>query len=92
MAGIGILFGMHLVNLVHLMCKSISFDIFRIFNWFLCHKLFPTFLIFTVVFCRIKGTDFGIILQEEDQVEVSFTRNWDPSLEGRVVPLNIDKR
>ncbi|XP_020113077.1 probable rhamnogalacturonate lyase B isoform X2 [Ananas comosus] len=40
----------------------------------------------------IKGTDFSIILQEEDQVEVSFTRNWDPSLEGRVVPLNIDKR
>jgi hypothetical protein len=42
--------------------------------------------------CRIKGTEFRIIYQDENQAEVSFTRNWDPSLEGKAVPLNIDKR
>lgn len=41
---------------------------------------------------RIKGTEFRIIYHDEDQAEVSFTRNWDPSLEGKAVPLNIDKR
>ncbi|KAG1361069.1 putative rhamnogalacturonate lyase B [Cocos nucifera] len=40
----------------------------------------------------IKGTDFRIIFQDEEQVEVSFTRTWTPSLEGTLVPLNIDKR
>lgn len=25
-------------------------------------------------------------------MEVSFTRTWDPSLNGKLVPLNIDKR
>jgi hypothetical protein len=42
--------------------------------------------------CRIKGTEFRIIYHDENQAEVSFTRNWDPSLEGKAVPLNIDKR
>jgi hypothetical protein len=42
--------------------------------------------------CRIKGTEFRIVYQDENQAEVSFTRNWDPSLEGKAVPLNIDKR
>nr|XP_010907787.1 probable rhamnogalacturonate lyase B [Elaeis guineensis] len=40
----------------------------------------------------IKGTDFRIILQSEEQVEVSFTRTWAPSLKGKLVPLKIDKR
>lgn len=31
-------------------------------------------------------------MDNEEQVEVSFTRMWDPSLEGKYVPLNIDKR
>ncbi|XP_057434888.1 probable rhamnogalacturonate lyase B isoform X2 [Lotus japonicus] len=40
----------------------------------------------------IKGTTFKVIVENEDQVEVSFTRMWDASLEGKLVPLNIDKR
>ncbi|PKA46203.1 hypothetical protein AXF42_Ash015496 [Apostasia shenzhenica] len=40
----------------------------------------------------IKGTEFREILVDEGQVEVSFTRRWDPSLNNRLVPLNIDKR
>ncbi|KAJ3692874.1 hypothetical protein LUZ60_011969 [Juncus effusus] len=44
------------------------------------------------IFDVIKGTKFSIIQQDDDQVEVSFTRMWDPSLQGKAVPLNIDKR
>lgn len=39
-----------------------------------------------------KGTSFKVIVETEDQVEVSFTRTWDSSLEGNGVPLNLDKR
>ena len=42
--------------------------------------------------CRIYGTSFRVVVENEDQVELSFTRMWDPSLEGKSVPLNIDKR
>lgn len=31
-------------------------------------------------------------METEEQVEVSFSRPWDPSLQGKFVPLNIDKR
>ena len=41
---------------------------------------------------RIKGTSFRVIVESEEQVEISFTRLWDPSLQGKQVPLNIDKR
>jgi rhamnogalacturonan endolyase len=41
---------------------------------------------------RIKGSTFKVILEDEDQVELSFSRNWDASMEGKMVPLNIDKR
>ncbi|KAF8411333.1 hypothetical protein HHK36_003880 [Tetracentron sinense] len=44
------------------------------------------------IFDVIKGTSFNVILESEDQVELSFTRTWDPSLRGKYVPLNIDKR
>ncbi|KAF1865176.1 hypothetical protein Lal_00004550 [Lupinus albus] len=44
------------------------------------------------LFDVIKGTCFRVIVQNEEQVELSFTRMWDPSLEGVFVPLNIDKR
>lgn len=40
----------------------------------------------------IKGTSFRVIVENEEQVELSFTRTWDASLEGKYVPLNIDKR
>lgn len=31
-------------------------------------------------------------MESEEQVELSFTRAWDPSQQGKLVPLNIDKR
>ncbi|XP_061372085.1 uncharacterized protein LOC133314604 isoform X2 [Gastrolobium bilobum] len=43
------------------------------------------------IFDVIKGTCFKVIVQNEEQVELSFMRMWDPSLEGKFVPLNIDK-
>ncbi|GMH31604.1 hypothetical protein Nepgr_033448 [Nepenthes gracilis] len=46
----------------------------------------------TGTYDRIKGTNFRIIVENEEQVELSFTREWDPSLKGKLVPLNIDKR
>ncbi|XP_021888103.1 uncharacterized protein LOC110807313 [Carica papaya] len=46
----------------------------------------------TGIFDVIKGTEFKIIVEDEEQVEISFTRTWYPSLEGKAVPLNIDKR
>ncbi|KAF6150992.1 hypothetical protein GIB67_016470 [Kingdonia uniflora] len=41
---------------------------------------------------RIVGTNFTVIVEDSDQVELSFTRTWDSSPEGNHVPLNIDKR
>nr|XP_028950266.1 probable rhamnogalacturonate lyase B isoform X2 [Malus domestica] len=46
----------------------------------------------TGIFDVIKGTSFTIIMENEEQVELSFTRTWDPSQGGKLVPLNIDKR
>lgn len=46
----------------------------------------------TGTFDVIKGTVFKVIVENEEQVELSFTRTWDPSLKGKLVPLNIDKR
>ncbi|XWS25409.1 hypothetical protein CRYUN_Cryun27aG0065700 [Craigia yunnanensis] len=40
----------------------------------------------------IKGGKFRVIVENEEQVEISFTRAWSSSLEGKHVPLNIDKR
>lgn len=49
------------------------------------------FLIYGV-FCRLEGTKFEVVVQTEDQIELSFTRTWNFSLEGTVIPLNVDKR
>ncbi|XP_050234908.1 probable rhamnogalacturonate lyase B isoform X2 [Mercurialis annua] len=46
----------------------------------------------TGTFYVIKGTDFRVIVETEKQVEISFTIMWDSSLEGKLAPLNIDKR
>lgn len=46
----------------------------------------------TGVFEVIKSTKFEVIMETEEQVELSFSRPWDPSLMGKLVPLNIDKR
>ncbi|XP_042471341.1 uncharacterized protein LOC122053383 isoform X2 [Zingiber officinale] len=44
------------------------------------------------IFDVIEGTHSELIYQDETQIEVSFTRKWEPSLQGKHVPLNIDKR
>ncbi|KAL0670240.1 hypothetical protein Bca4012_032944 [Brassica carinata] len=40
----------------------------------------------------LEGTRFEIITQNEEQVEISFTRTWTISKRGSLVPLNVDKR
>ncbi|KAL3655230.1 hypothetical protein CASFOL_001016 [Castilleja foliolosa] len=41
----------------------------------------------------IKTTNFKVITESDEQVELSFSRQWDPSVHrGKLVPLNIDKR
>ncbi|KAL5777437.1 hypothetical protein ACOSP7_010363 [Xanthoceras sorbifolium] len=39
---------------------------------------------------RIESTNYSVIVQNEEQVELSFTRMWYPKSVG--IPLNIDKR
>ncbi|KAL8131044.1 uncharacterized protein LOC141711378 isoform X2 [Apium graveolens] len=43
-------------------------------------------------FDMINGTVFEIIVQNEEQVELSFKRPWDSSLKDEHSPLYIDKR
>ncbi|KAI3725621.1 hypothetical protein L1987_65412 [Smallanthus sonchifolius] len=44
------------------------------------------------VFEVINATSFKVIVETEEQVELSFSRPWDPSLKGKLAPINIDKR
>ncbi|XP_041017227.1 uncharacterized protein LOC121259642 isoform X2 [Juglans microcarpa x Juglans regia] len=45
------------------------------------------------IFDRMEGTSLKVIVENEEQVELSFTRMWDPSIDqGKLIPLNIDKR
>lgn len=44
------------------------------------------------VFEVIKATEFKVIMETEEQVELSFSRPWDTSLQGKLAPINIDKR
>ncbi|KAI9097884.1 hypothetical protein K1719_025655 [Acacia pycnantha] len=41
---------------------------------------------------RLEATNFTVVVQNEEQLELSFTRTWLPSLEGKIPPLSIDKR
>ncbi|GAU14328.1 hypothetical protein TSUD_308880 [Trifolium subterraneum] len=41
---------------------------------------------------RMDTTNLTVIVENEEQVELSFTRTWNFSLEGKLAPLNIDKR
>ncbi|XP_019237627.1 PREDICTED: probable rhamnogalacturonate lyase B isoform X3 [Nicotiana attenuata] len=42
-------------------------------------------------FDEIEGNSFKVIVENEEQIELSFTRTWDPSLQGEHSPLIIDK-
>ncbi|XP_075082376.1 uncharacterized protein LOC107778218 isoform X2 [Nicotiana tabacum] len=43
-------------------------------------------------FDEIEGNSFKVIVETEEQIELSFIRTWDPSLQGEHSPLTIDKR
>ncbi|KAI8548474.1 hypothetical protein RHMOL_Rhmol07G0276400 [Rhododendron molle] len=44
------------------------------------------------VFDVLDGTGFKVVVEDGEQIELSFTRPWDPSLQVDHSPLNIDKR
>ncbi|RDX74413.1 rhiE, partial [Mucuna pruriens] len=46
----------------------------------------------TGTFERIVGTSLNVVTENEEQVEISFTSKWDPSLKEEQAPLNIDIR
>ncbi|XP_047320375.1 rhamnogalacturonate lyase-like [Impatiens glandulifera] len=43
-------------------------------------------------FDKLIGTSFEVIVETEEQVELSFVRTWDISQKGKISPLNVDKR
>ncbi|XP_059307364.1 uncharacterized protein LOC132058946 isoform X2 [Lycium ferocissimum] len=43
------------------------------------------------IFDKLYATDFKVIMEDENQVELSFTRTWD-SLNASHLSMNIDKR
>ncbi|XP_065863348.1 rhamnogalacturonate lyase B-like [Euphorbia lathyris] len=43
------------------------------------------------IFDKVQTTDFKIIKEDEQQVEISFSKKWDPK-DKSAVPLNVDKR
>lgn len=52
---------------------------------------FLNLLLIFVMLIRLGGTEFKAIVEREDQVEISFKRNWDASLQN-IVYLNTDIR
>ncbi|GER47816.1 rhamnogalacturonate lyase family protein [Striga asiatica] len=46
----------------------------------------------TGTFELIRGEKFEVVVQTEEQIELSFSRTWDVSEQGKFGPLNIDKR
>ncbi|XP_016467717.2 uncharacterized protein LOC107790313 isoform X2 [Nicotiana tabacum] len=46
----------------------------------------------TGTFERLICTTYKVILERDDQIELSFSREWDVSLQDKLIPLNIDKR
>ncbi|KAI3899343.1 hypothetical protein MKW92_003789 [Papaver armeniacum] len=43
-------------------------------------------------FDKLKATTFKVIVQNDNQIEVSFSWTWDISLKGKRMPINLDKR
>ncbi|KDO81262.1 hypothetical protein CISIN_1g0389792mg, partial [Citrus sinensis] len=40
----------------------------------------------------IEATNYKVIMRTKEQVELSFTRMWQPYTNGTIAPVNIDKR
>ncbi|GAU23286.1 hypothetical protein TSUD_237400 [Trifolium subterraneum] len=49
-------------------------------------------VVFGKTFQRVHGTSFTVITRNENIVEVSFLRTWQPSMDSSSVPINIDQR
>lgn len=45
-----------------------------------------------IAYDRLKGTDFNVIMEDEDQVELSFKKTWNFTNGNSSAPLNVDKR
>lgn len=43
-------------------------------------------------FDTIEGTSLKVMVENEEQVELSFTRTWSSAVEGKQAPLSIDRR
>ncbi|KAM3289660.1 putative rhamnogalacturonate lyase B isoform X1 [Capsicum chacoense] len=43
-------------------------------------------------FDTIQGTDLQVIVENEEQIELSFTRMWNPAVQDEQAPLYIDRR
>ncbi|KAF2285319.1 hypothetical protein GH714_042361 [Hevea brasiliensis] len=43
----------------------------------------------SIIYDKLQATDFSVIMENEDQVEVSFSKRWSTSMDA--VPLNVDK-
>jgi Rhamnogalacturonate lyase family len=41
---------------------------------------------------RLEGTEFKAIVETDDQVEISFKRHWDTSLQTKLAHLHTDIR
>ena len=41
---------------------------------------------------RLEGMKFSVVLEDEDQVELSFKKTYNPSLKNSGLRLNVDKR
>lgn len=41
---------------------------------------------------KLEGTSFKVVVENENQVEISFTKLYDPSVTDFQLPINIDKR
>ncbi|XP_043811011.1 rhamnogalacturonate lyase B-like [Manihot esculenta] len=44
------------------------------------------------IFDKLQATKFSIIVQNNDRVEISFSKIWSPSMDKTIVPLKVDKR
>ncbi|KAK2996013.1 hypothetical protein RJ640_013903, partial [Escallonia rubra] len=43
------------------------------------------------IFDLLRGTQYSVIAEDENRIEVSFTKTWNSSLDDEI-PINIDKR
>lgn len=73
-----------MLNILQYFWFSLQFETHWLYHTPLNDNLFFLF--------RIEGTNFSIVVETEKQIELSFTRTWDPSVEGKQSPLSIDRR